>query len=84
LRYGTVPVVRATGGLDDTIDEDTGFKFAEYSGQALLGAVQAAARAFSDQVIWREMMRSGMRKDFSWKASAASYSALYRRLLGRD
>jgi starch synthase len=84
LRYGTVPVVRATGGLDDTIDEGTGFKFAEYSGQALLGAVQAAARAFSDQVIWREMMRSGMRKDFSWKASAASYSALYRRLLGRD
>jgi starch synthase len=83
LRYGTVPVVRATGGLDDTIEEDTGFKFAEYSGEALLGAVRAAVRAFSDPDGWRQMMRRGMQKDFSWKASAAVYSALYRRLLGR-
>lgn len=83
LRYGTVPVVRATGGLDDTIEEDTGFKFAEYSGQALLGAVRAAVRAFSDGDAWRQTMRRGMEKDFSWKASAAAYSALYRRLLGR-
>jgi starch synthase len=84
LRYGTVPVVRATGGLDDTIDEGTGFKFAEYSGQALLGAVRSAVQAFSDRGTWQEMMRRGMHKDFSWKASAACYSALYRRLLGRD
>ena len=46
LRYGTVPVVRATGGLDDTIEEGTGFKFAEYSGKALLEAVRAAVRGF--------------------------------------
>jgi starch synthase len=78
LRYGTVPVVRATGGLDDTIDESTGFKFAEYTGQALLGAVLAAAEAFSNPALWREMMRRGMQKDFSWKASAAGYSALYQ------
>ena len=84
LRYGTVPVVRATGGLDDTIEEGTGFKFVEYSGQALLAAVKAAVQAFSDQDQWQEMMRRGMRKDFSWKKSAARYSALYRRLLGRD
>jgi starch synthase len=84
LRYGTVPVVRATGGLDDTIEEGTGFKFREYSGQALLGAVRAAVGAFSDGVAWQEMMRRGMQKDFSWKASAALYSALYRRLLGRN
>ena len=84
LRYGTVPVVRATGGLDDTIDEDTGFKFAEYSAQALMEAVRTANRAFSEGDAWRETMRRGMRKDFSWKASAASYSALYRRLLGGD
>jgi starch synthase len=83
LRYGTVPVVRATGGLDDTIEESTGFKFAEYSGAAFLEAVRAATRAFSDSVQWQEMMRRGMGKDFSWKASAARYSALYRRLLGR-
>jgi len=84
LRYGTVPVVRATGGLDDTIDEGTGFKFAEYSGQALLGAVRAAVAAYGHQESWRETMRRGMQKDFSWKTSAACYSALYRRLLGKD
>jgi starch synthase len=83
LRYGTVPVVRATGGLDDTIDEGTGFKFSEYSGQALLGAVRAAVRAYSDRSGWREMMRRGMEKDFSWKRSAAAYSALYRQLMTR-
>ena len=82
LRYGTVPVVRATGGLDDTIEEGTGFKFKEYAGQALLGAVRTAVRAYSDPPSWREMMRRGMQKDFSWKTSAAAYSALYRRLLG--
>jgi starch synthase len=82
LRYGTVPVVRATGGLDDTIEEGTGFKFAEYSGPAFLSAVQAAIRAYSDSTVWQQMMVRGMQKDFSWKASAAGYSALYRRLLG--
>jgi starch synthase len=80
LRYGTVPVVRATGGLDDTIDEDTGFKFLEYSGRALLDAVRAAVRAYADREAWRERMRRGMERDFSWKASAAKYSELYRRL----
>ena len=83
LRYGTVPVVRATGGLDDTIEEGTGFKFAEFSGKALLEAVRAAVAAFSDPAAWRQMMRRGMRKDFSWKTSAAAYSKLYRGLLGR-
>ena len=48
LRYGTVPVVRATGGLDDTIEEGTGFKFAEYSGEALLDAIRAAVAAYAD------------------------------------
>jgi starch synthase len=84
LRYGTVPVVRATGGLDDTIDEGTGFKFRDYSGQALLAAVRDAIAAYSDRPAWEAMMRRGMRKDFSWKASAGAYSALYRRLLGRE
>jgi starch synthase len=83
LRYGTVPVVRATGGLNDTIDEDTGFKFREYSGAALLRAVQAAGAAFADSGAWRAMIRRGMRQDFSWKTSAGAYSGLYRRLLAR-
>lgn len=82
LKYGTVPVVRATGGLDDTIEESTGFKFIEYSPEALLGALTAATQAYQDRQGWQEMMRRGMRQDFSWKASAAAYSALYRQLLG--
>jgi starch synthase len=82
LRYGAVPVVRATGGLDDTIDTDTGFKFAGYTAEALLAAVREALEAFGRPDLWRERMRLGMRRDFSWKASAAQYSALYRALLG--
>jgi starch synthase len=84
LRYGSVPVVRATGGLNDTIGEATGFKFGEYSGQALLDAVREAVRRFADPDSWTGMIRRGMEQDFSWKASAAAYSALYRRLLGRS
>src|SRR5579872_2771021 len=56
LRYGTIPLVRATGGLDDTIDEGTGFKFREFSGQALLAAVREAARAFANPEPWKGMM----------------------------
>ena len=81
LRYGTVPVVRATGGLDDTIEEGTGFKFQQHSAPALLEAIRAASAAFRDRKGWEAMMRRGMRKDFSWRASAAEYAALYRRLL---
>ncbi len=84
LKYGTVPVVRATGGLDDTIGEDTGFKFQEYTGKALLQAVQAvhsAVTAYGDQDEWVAMMRRGMQKDFSWSAAAGEYVALYRELL---
>ena len=83
LRYGTVPVVRATGGLDDTIEEGTGFKFGAYSRDALWGAVQAAMEAYGQKSAWEERMRLGMAKDFSWNASAAAYSLLYRQLLGR-
>ncbi|HET9320905.1 MAG TPA: glycogen synthase GlgA [Bryobacteraceae bacterium] len=84
LRYGTVPVVRATGGLDDTIDEGTGFKFQEYSAPALLEAIRAASAVFKDRNAWEAIVRRGMRKDFSWRGSAAEYAALYRRLLDGD
>ncbi len=83
LRYGTVPVVRATGGLDDTIEEGTGFKFGPYSRDALWGAVQAAMDAYGQRSAWQDRMRRGMKKDFSWNASAAAYSLLYRQLLER-
>ncbi len=80
LKYGTVPVVRATGGLDDTIDEGTGFKFRDYSGDALLDTVRMALRAYRNLDSWIHRMRRGMEKDFSWRASAGEYVDLYRRL----
>jgi starch synthase len=80
LKYATVPVVRATGGLDDTIDDSTGFKFRDYSGDALLEAVRQALKAFQNMESWTLRMRLGMQKDFSWNASAGEYLDLYRRL----
>ena len=81
LRYGTVPVVRATGGLDDTIDEETGFKFRDYSGSALMDALRSALAAYQDEASWAAMMRRGMLKDFSWSAAAREYRKLYKQLL---
>lgn len=82
LRYGTIPVVRATGGLDDTINEDNGFKFQEYSDTALLGAIRDALTAYRDKLRWQEKMFGAMRSDFSWDASAAAYSSLYKQIAG--
>ena len=86
LKYGTVPVVRATGGLDDTIEpwnprtgKGSGFKFTEYSGEALLLTIKDALRAFRDQTSWQTLMRNGMSKDFSWNASAREYIRIYDR-----
>jgi len=86
LKYGTVPLVRATGGLDDTIEQwdprtgkGTGFKFLEYSGEQLLSTVRQALQAFQDQSSWQILMRNGMSKDFSWNASAREYARVYER-----
>ena len=84
LKYGTVPVVRATGGLDDSIENfdlehgtGTGFKFSEYSGTAFLYAVRQALHHYSDERIWKRIQLNGMGKDFSWKTPAAEYAKLY-------
>src|SRR6266705_833686 len=84
LRYGTVPIVRATGGLDDTIEPfdlehgtGTGFKFKEYTGEALLFAVRQAQHHYMDERIWKRIQLNGMAKDFSWKTPAAEYAKLY-------
>ena len=84
LKYGTVPIVRATGGLDDTIEAydvehgtGTGFKFVEYTGAAMLRNVRQAMHLFADQRIWRRIQLNGMAKDFSWKASAVEYAKVY-------
>jgi starch synthase len=83
LKYGTLPLVRATGGLDDTIEDGTGFKFWHYDGGSLRGALQYALDAWRDQDNWTSMMRRAMQKDYSWSVSAGQYSQLYQRLLGR-
>jgi starch synthase len=80
LRYGTVPIVRATGGLDDTVDETTGFKFNAYTPEALLATILQALTAWQDRKAWMERVRRGMALDFSWEASAAGYQRLYRNL----
>ena len=88
LRYGTVPVVRATGGLDDTVAEfdaasgrGTGFKFGPYTADALLGAVARALDVYRRPDDWRRLVRNGMACDFSWRDAAERYLALYRSLL---
>ncbi len=81
LKYGTPPIVRATGGLNDTIDEEVGFKFYGYSGGELLAAVKAALDRFGDRDGWIERMRAGMLRDYSWGASARHYGDLYQRLI---
>jgi len=84
LRYGTVPIVRATGGLDDTVQkfsprtqQGTGFKFEGYDSRALLESVRAAVKMFYDRETWHTIETNGMSKDFSWKASATGYVTLY-------
>jgi starch synthase len=81
LRYGTVPIVRAVGGLDDTIDETTGFRFHEYTGAALLASIRQALDAYAARAAWHELMRTGMKKDFSWEKAAGDYATLYREML---
>ncbi len=84
LRYGTIPIVRATGGLDDTVDKTTGFKFTDYTPKALLAVIRAALAAYRDRKSWETMMKRGMAADHSWKASAEEYSVLYRSLRSVD
>jgi starch synthase len=86
LKYGTVPIVRATGGLDDTIEpwdartgKGTGFKFSDYTGEALLATIKQALLAYRDPSSWQTLMRNGMTRDFSWGASAREYGKVYER-----
>ena len=84
LKYGTVPIVRATGGLDDSIEPfdvehgtGTGFKFKEYTGEALLFSIRQALHHYMDERIWKRIQLNGMGKDFSWKTAAVEYAKLY-------
>ncbi|HSB10575.1 MAG TPA: glycogen synthase GlgA [Blastocatellia bacterium] len=89
LRYGTVPIVRAAGGLDDTIEDfdratarGNGFKFQEYRADRLLQKINEAIELYGDQNRWRTLMLNGMRADFSWDSSARRYVELYQKLVG--
>jgi len=87
LRYGTVPVVHAVGGLEDTIVDVTespgkgyGFKFKEFSGSAFLRTIQRALAAYKTPATWKQIQRQAMKQDFSWKKSAQQYADAYRQL----
>jgi starch synthase len=84
LRYGTVPVVRATGGLDDTVvDADaeptrgTGFKFRQYTAEALVDALERALAAYKNTRRWKTIQRRAMAEDHSWDVSAREYVKVY-------
>jgi len=86
MRYGCVPVARATGGLADTIQDmagavdNTGFLFGEPSSAALAQAILRAIAVYNRPEIWNELQRNGMRQDFSWQVSATQYMTLYKKL----
>ena len=83
LRYGTLPVVRRTGGLADTIIDagrknGNGFVFEDASGEDLMATLRRAEALWEDPKAWREVQARGMKCDFSWGRSAARYEKLYR------
>ncbi|MBI3028779.1 MAG: glycogen synthase GlgA [Candidatus Rokubacteria bacterium] len=86
LRYGTIPLVRWTGGLADTVKEfdpakqaGTGFGFAPFTHEALLECARRALAVFRQPRLWQRLMRNAMAEDFSWEASAREYVSLYRK-----
>ena len=90
LRYGTIPIVRATGGLDDTIvnyDPTTrkgnGFKFIRYDAKEFLNQIKVAIGLYSQPEHWKQLLRNAMTSDFSWERSAEAYLQLYQKALGK-
>jgi len=88
LKYGTIPVVRTTGGLADTIEpyadgEGTGFRFEEYTGEALIDAVDRALAVYADRKAWKALTERAMVADFSWEHSASQYEELYRATIAK-
>jgi starch synthase len=88
LRYGTIPVVRRTGGLADSVVHadiakgiGTGFLFNDYDAGGVIWGVSTALDAFAKPAAWRRLMQNAMAQDFSWSRQILHYEALYRRLL---
>jgi starch synthase len=89
MRYGTVPVVRAVGGLVDTVrpyepnsSQSTGFLFSDYHPAAMLNALREALQVYGQPRAWRRLQINGMKQDFSWERSAAEYVKLYKGVMG--
>jgi starch synthase len=89
LKYGTVPVVRKTGGLADTVkdwdeenhygfDHGNGFSFYDYTSFALASSVERAVNVYKQKDIWKKIQHNGMKLDFSWNRSAEKYMELYK------
>jgi starch synthase len=90
MKYGTVPVVRATGGLDDTVQQwnaeegtGTGFKFYGYQPEDLLNTLRLAFTVFVNKEQWRKLMRNGMACDYSWTNPAREYIRIYQEIVRR-
>ena len=86
LKYGTIPIVRATGGLDDTVkgyplDNADGFKFFNYNGQDMLEAIKYAIKTYNNKDVWQNLIHNAMRADFSWVNSAKEYKKVYSELI---
>jgi starch synthase len=90
LKYGTIPIVRATGGLDDTIkefnpekDKGNGFKFNAYSSAELIKAVKRARYLYRNKLLWTRLVKNAMKEDFSWEKSAKKYTEVYQKALAK-
>jgi starch synthase len=88
LRYGTVPIVRRTGGLADSVDDyDPGTKsgdgivFDDYTDAGLRGAMETALDLYEDKAEWKHIVQNGMARNFSWEQQGARYVELFRRLI---
>ncbi len=88
MRYGTIPVVRETGGLKDTVQpyaegEGTGFTFADFNADDMLYVIREAETLYQDKTAWKKLMKNAMSKDFSWNHPAEDYIALYEKITGK-
>ena len=86
MRFGSLPIVRATGGLEDTVtgyplDNSNGFKFWGYDGQAMKDAILTAMYVYKDKYTFNAMRNSAMSADFSWKESAKKYLDMYSSMI---
>jgi len=82
MAYGTIPIVRATGGLKDTVKNNkTGFVFNNYQAAELLKTITKSTKLYQNKTVWKKMIRQAMEQDFTWHNSARQYMDLYKKLL---